>query len=348
MIPAILLGILLFWCPESPRWLANHDQWDRAIDIIAHIHGNGNKDDPIVVAQVKELSEAVEIDRQAAKIAWIALFRQPMLQRTVLGMSCQMWSQLTGMNVMMYYINYVFQMAGLTGNTNLVASSIQYVINVLMTIPALLFIDRVGRRPLFLSGSILMLIWLSIAGGVMGSYGHYFVDPTATAVRWRVEGAPARAVIAASYLFVASFAFSWGPGSWVYPPEIFPNRFRAKGMALSAATNWAFNFALGYFVPPSFENIQWKTYFIFVAFCGAMTLHVFFFFPETKQRTLEEMNVIFDSGLPAWKTSKVDSQIARDMELARQGKIKEEVIDGRLVVHKFADEKAGDDMKEQV
>jgi hypothetical protein len=75
---------------------------------------------------------------------------------------------------------------------------------------------------------------------------------------WVLLGKLAKVVIAMSYLFVASFAPTWGPASWAYPPELFPLRVRGKAVALCTSANWAFNFALGYFVPPAFQNIQWK------------------------------------------------------------------------------------------
>lgn len=152
-------------------------------------------------------------------------------------------------------------MAGLKGNNVLLSSSIQYVINVVMTIPALIWIDRWGRRPMFLVGACLMMIWLFINAGMMATYGH--PAPAGglngiAAESWIVTGKPAKVIIACSYLFVASFAPTWGPASWTYPPELFPLRVRGKGVALSTSANWAFNFALGYFVPPAFQNIQWK------------------------------------------------------------------------------------------
>jgi MFS family permease len=132
-------------------------------------------------------------------------------------------------------------MAGLTGNIGLVASSIQYVINVLMTIPALIFMDRWGRRPMFVIGAVLMMTWMFANAGLMASYGHAAppggIDNIAEQ-SWEIAGAPARAVIACTYLFVASYAPTWGPASWVYPPEIFPLRIRGKAVALSTSCNW--------------------------------------------------------------------------------------------------------------
>ena len=202
-------------------------------------------------------------------------------------------------------------MAGLTGNTNLVASSIQYVINVCMTIPALLFVDRWGRRPTLLVGAALMMTWLFANAGLMATYGHYVpggINKQAAA-SWTVDGPASKAVIACTYLFVASYAPTWGPVSWIYPPELYPLRVRGKAVALATSANWAFNFALGYFVPPSFEHIQWQTYIVFGVFCIAMFTHTFFMFPETAGKTLEQVNDIFTDpkgikyiGTPAWKT----------------------------------------------
>lgn len=207
---------------------------------------------------------------------------------------------------------YVFAMAGLEGNNLLVSSSIQYVINVFCTIPALLWVDRWGRRPTLLLGAIGMLTWLFANGGLMASYGHPAPPGglnNIEAQSWEIRGAPSKAVIACTYLFVATFAVSWGPVSWVYPPELFPLRVRGKAIALTTSSNWAFNFALGYFVPPGFVNIKWKVYILFGVFCTAMLLHVFFLFPETSGKTLEEVEEMFTDpsgvpyiGIPAWKT----------------------------------------------
>ena len=214
-------------------------------------------------------------------------------------------------------------MAGLTGNNLLVSSSIQYVINVVMTVPALLYVDRWGRRPTLLIGAALMMTWLFANGGLLASYGHYAGPDGIGGVKaasWRITGPPSKAVIACSYLFVASFAPTWGPVSWIYPPELYPLRVRGHAVSLATSANWAFNFALGYFVPPSFVNIQYRTYFVFATFCACMFVHVFFMFPETAGKTLEEVEDMFTDpnglpliGTPAWKTRVSTSRI-REIE----------------------------------
>ncbi|KAF2758970.1 sugar transporter [Pseudovirgaria hyperparasitica] len=304
-IPAVILLVGMLFLPESPRWLARKDRWEECKSVLVLVLGKGDPHSSLVAEEYAEIQAYCEFERQNADVSWMELFRPGMLNRTHIGVFTQIWSQLTGMNVMMYYITYVFTMAGLTGNNLLISSSIQYIINVLMTIPALLFVDRLGRRPVLLAGALLMATWQFANAGLLASYGHPAppggVDGIPEA-SWQIAGPPSKAVIACTYLFVASFAPTWGPVSWIYPPELFPLRVRGKAVALATSANWAFNFALGYFVPPAFVNIQWKTYLVFGVFCVAMFVHVFFLFPETAGKPLEEVEEMFLEGVPAWKT----------------------------------------------
>lgn len=119
----------------------------------------------------------------------------------------------------MYYITYIFAMAGLTGNNVLLSSSIQYVINVCMTVPALLWLDVWGRRPTLLIGAACMMICLFINGGVLATYGAAAGEGGLNGIAaesWLINGPPSKVVIAFSYLFVASFAPTWGPGKNKY------------------------------------------------------------------------------------------------------------------------------------
>lgn len=202
-------------------------------------------------------------------------------------------------------------MAGYSGDSNLLASSIQYIINVFMTLPALIWIDKWGRRPTLLVGAVLMATWMFANAGIMAVHGEVVeggIDGVAQQ-SMRLSGSSAKGLIACTYLFVASYAPTWGPASWVYPPELFPLRLRGKGVALATSGNWAFNTALGLFTPPAFANIRWQTYIIFGVFNAAMFIHVFFLFPETAGKTLEETEAMFEDpngipyiGTPAWKT----------------------------------------------
>ena len=104
-----------------------------------------------------------------------------------------------------------------------------------MTIPTLLFVDRWGRRPTLVVGAISMMIWWFVTAGLLASYGHHAPPGGLNGIEeesWLISGPASKAVIASSYLIVASYAPTWGPVSWIYPPELFPLRLRAKGVAL--------------------------------------------------------------------------------------------------------------------
>ncbi|PUU81882.1 general substrate transporter [Tuber borchii] len=308
--PAVILFIGLLFLPRSPRWLARKDRWEEAENTLALLHGNGDANDPFVRQEMEDIRAMVEFERQNADATFFELFKPSVINRTHIGLSTQIWSQLTGMNVMMYYITYVFAMAGLSGNNLLLSSSIQYIINVVMTVPALLWMDRWGRRYTLLIGSSLMMMWLFTNGGLMALYGRPAPPGGINDIKaasWIVHGFASKAIIACSYLFVASFAITWGPASWTYPPELFPLRIRGKAVALCTSANWIFNFALGYFVPSAFEHIKWKVYIVFGVFCAAMTIHVFFCFPETAGKGLEEIETMFQEKPRAWKTHVSDN-----------------------------------------
>jgi hypothetical protein len=211
-VPAVVLFAALWFFPESPRWLAGKDRWEETLDVLAHLHAGGNKEDAAVMAEYEEVREAQLISAAAANQSWLGLFGPKMWRRTTVGLFAQIWQQLLGGNVMMYYIVYVFQMAGLTGNVNLVSSSIQYVIFLLTTVVTLAGIDRVGRRPLFVYGGIVMGALNFAVAGLMANYGHVVdgVDGNANVV-WQVTGAPAKGVIACTYIFVGVYGLTWAP-----------------------------------------------------------------------------------------------------------------------------------------
>ncbi|RAH72521.1 sugar porter family MFS transporter [Aspergillus aculeatinus CBS 121060] len=332
MLPAVFLlgGMMLL--PESPRWLARKDRWEECHRVLALVHAKGDLHHPFVALEMQDIRDMCELERQYKNVTYLDLFKPQMLNRTLIGLFTQIWSQLTGMNVMsilpwlivsiVYYITYLFSMAGYTGNSTLLASSIQYIINVLMTLPALIWMDRWGRRLPLLVGSALMAIWMYTNAGIMAVHGEVVpggIDGVA-AESMRLHGAAARGLIACTYLFVASYAPTLGPVSWTYPPELFPLRLRGKGVALSTSGNWAFNTALGLFTPTAFANIRWKTYIIFGVFNTAMFIHFYFIFPETAGKTLEETEAMFEDpngikylGTPAWKT-RVKTSAVREME----------------------------------
>jgi MFS family permease len=133
-----------------------------------------------------------------------------------------------------YYIVFIMRGAGIADE--LLTASIQYIINVAMTLPAILYLDRIGRRPALLVGSFMMAVWLFTVGALQASYGNPNPDKADKDISWIVpkeHSAVSKGIVACSYLFVATFATTWGPTSWTYPSEIFPAKVRAKAVSLA-------------------------------------------------------------------------------------------------------------------
>ncbi|KAI0248196.1 general substrate transporter [Lactifluus subvellereus] len=311
VIPAVVLSVGMLVFPESPRWLFDHHREAEALNVLADLHGKGDPRNELVQLEFEEIKQQVYFERTEGAKSYFDLLKPGVLHRVSLGASLQMWSQLSGVNLMMYYVIYVFQGAGLAPRrSNLEADAVQYVLNVVFTVPAILYIDKWGRRPMLLAGTLSMAFFLFLVGGLQGHFGGWDIVDGDRVWMIKGHGGITRGVIVCSYLFVCSFAISMGPVSWTYPAEIFPMRVRAKAIALSTASNWFFNFGLAWAVPPSLSNIAYKTYFIFGTFNVAAFIHVFFMFPETAGRTLEEVEEIFGQGqtFTAWR---VDRSVGR-------------------------------------
>ncbi|KAM0749989.1 general substrate transporter [Meredithblackwellia eburnea MCA 4105] len=295
LIPAVVLVIGMIFLPETPRWLMDHDRNEEALKLLASIHGGGDPNNELVQLEYNEIKDQIDFDRTQAARSYADLVKPGIFRRVALGCAIQMWSQLCGMNIMMYYVLYVAQSAGITGRRgSLIVSSVQWVLNVVMTVPAIVYIDRWGRRPMLVGGAVSMCFFLFLVGGLMQHYGHF--DPTADPYQtttWVITGhkAATRAIIACS---ISSFALLPSPG------DLAPGLFRPK---YSLLVNWAFNFALAYFGPVALRNIRYKTYYLFGTFCAAGAINMFFCLPETRGRTLEEMEEIFNAGhvFTAWK-----------------------------------------------
>ncbi|PKS10609.1 hypothetical protein jhhlp_002363 [Lomentospora prolificans] len=315
-IPCVFLMIGLPFLPRSPRWLAKVGREDEAIQTLADIQAHGNREDPLVVAEWNEISTVLAAERESQK-GWRKFFLKGMWKRTVAGVSVQMWQQLSGANVIVYYIVYVFQMANLSGNINLISSGIQYALFIIFTTIMFFFIDKSGRRNLLIYGALGMGVCHFIVGAMLGAYGVDVpegVDGNANVVI-RVTGPPAHTVIAFSYLLIIVYALTLAPVAWIYAAEVWSLQTRATGMSMAATANWLFNFALGLFTPPAFRNIKYKTFIIFGVLCIGAAAQAWISYPETCGKTIEEVEELFAEGGPRpWHTKKGESRLDAEIQ----------------------------------
>ncbi|KAJ5103858.1 sugar transporter [Penicillium argentinense] len=347
-VPCVILMIGLPFLPESPRWLAKVDRTEEAITTLARIQAGGNVDDPLVVAEWEEITTVLAAERSAAP-GWRKFFYNGMWRRTMAGFTVQAWQQMSGANVMTYYVVYVFQMANMTGNILLISSGIQYALFIIFTSIMFFFIDKTGRRTLLMYGAIGMALCHFVVGGVL-SAGEYVPDGVDNNlnVLIRVKGPKAHTVIAFCYLLIIIYALTLAPVAWVYAAEVWSLETRAIGMSIAAVGNWLFNFALGLFVPPGFANITWKLFIVFGILCVAAAVQVFFTYPETCGKTIEEVEELFSDGGPKpWHTkpghSNLDGLIeeVRDKGLHAKDVVDRQHHDGLHSASATLPEKAG-------
>ncbi|KAI8719005.1 MFS domain-containing protein [Fusarium sp. LHS14.1] len=286
-IPCVVLMIGLPFLPRSPRWLAKVGREEEAIQTLADIQARGDRNHALVIAEWREISETLAAEREAGG-GWRKFFKNGMWKRTMAGLSVQAWQQMSGVNVIVYYMTYAFQMANLQGNINLIASGVQYALFILFTSIMFPFIDKTGRRTLLVWGSIGMAVCHFIVAAMLGAYSVPVpggVEGNANVVM-RVTGSPAYTVIAFSYLLIIVYALTLAPVAWVYAAEVWSTGTRATGMAMAAEANWLFNFALGM-----------PTY------------------------TIEEVEELFKKGAPpAWKTKKGESRLVAQVEAVQEAK----------------------------
>jgi sugar porter (SP) family MFS transporter len=263
--PAALFFFLLFFVPESPRWLVKRHLVDAARTVLQKV-GAENLESELadIVNSLKE-----EIGAGATKL-FQKKYRFPILCAVLLAI----FNQLSGINVIMYYAPLIFEKAGASTNAAMLQAVAVGVTNLAFTIIAMFFIDRVGRKTLLLIGAVGM--FLSLTGAAF----HYYFGELLSGV----------GIVLFIVSFIAFFAFSQGAVIWVFLAEIFPNKVRAQGQALGSFTHWIMNALIGLLFPIMLSALGGGTVFLFFA---VMMIPFFVFvwkmMPETKGRSLEEL-----------------------------------------------------------
>ncbi|KAI1100731.1 general substrate transporter [Jackrogersella minutella] len=296
MLWAIILGVGLFMLPESPRYYVKKGKLDLAAKVLSRLRGQTIESDyiqdelaEIIANHEHELSLSPEGGYWAT---WGNCFRGSLfkgssnVRRTILGTSLQMMQQFSGVNFVFYFGTSFFKQLGTISNPFLI-SLITTLVNVCSTPISFWSMEKIGRRSLLLWGALGMVICQFIVA-IIGT-----ITSSTSAVS---------AMIAFICIYIFFFASTWGPGAWVVIGEIYPLQMRARGVALSTASNWLWNCIIAvitpYMVDADKGNLGAKVFYIWGGLCALCFVYAYFLIPETKGLTLEQVDRMLEETTP--------------------------------------------------
>lgn len=274
VVPAVLYGLLSFAIPESPRFLISVGKDARAREVLADIESGGVDLD----ARVAEIELAMKSEH---KSTFKDLLGGGFLFKPIvwIGIGLSVFQQFVGINVAFYYSSTLWQSVGVDPSDSFFYSFTTSIINILGTVIAMIFVDRVGRRPLAIIGSVGMVVGLALEAW---AFSYDLVDG-------KLPAAQGWIALIAAHVFVLFFALSWGVVVWVMLGEMFPNKIRAAALGVAASAQWIANWA----ITASFPSLaDWNlsvTYVIYTVFAAVSIPFVLKFVTETKGKALEEM-----------------------------------------------------------
>jgi len=270
VVPAAIFGFGMVFLPESPRWLAKRGRHDQARDTLAQIRGTPNVD-----GELKEIERTLARSEEHGRLS--DLLAPSLRPALVVGIGLAIFQQITGINTVIYYAPLIIQSAGISSNSGAILATAGIgVVNVLMTIVAMWLIDRAGRRPLLLIGIAGMVVTL----GMLGLTFH--LSAKSGAMTWLA--------VISMMVYVASFAISLGPIFWLLISEIYPLKIRSSAEGLAATFNWGSNLLVSLTFLTLLQLMGApQTFWLYGLFAIAAWLFSYFCVPETKGRTLEEI-----------------------------------------------------------
>lgn len=293
-LPGISLCIGCFILPPSPRLLVLCGRIDDARKTLARLRlrtPDEAKEDPLIQLELLEMQINVALVREKSKDGlsrdtWTTLFGREYVRRTLIGIMIMFFQQWSGINALLYYGPTLVESIGMRGDTvTLLVSGGIGIVQFFAVFPAIVYLDRWGRKPLLKGGSAIM----ATSHFIIAILIHCFQDD------WGSNTIAAWVAVFCTYIFTAAYGMSFGPIGWVLPSEVFPLSMRSKGVSLSTASNWINNFLIGLITPPLMEMSSAATFMIFACACFGAYLWSSYVVPETAGVSLEEMDAVFGS-----------------------------------------------------
>ncbi|WWD21400.1 hypothetical protein CI109_105885 [Kwoniella shandongensis] len=299
MVWAALLLLGFLFSPESPRFLAKKGRWDACRKSLANLR-DLPVDDPAIEAEMEEVRAATIKDQERGAAHYSECFspKDRILWRTMIGVCVQIGQQITGVNFFFSYGVQFAQTAGL--DSTYVFQIILASVNVLFSFPGILAVDRAGRRPVLLYGAATMFIGQIVVGAVSKAH------PDS-----KIAG---DVLIAFTCLFIAAFASSWGPVAWVVCGETFPIRLSSLCVTLGTGANWLFNLIIAFAAPQIQAKIGTGITFVWAGCLALSFVFAYFCIPETKGMSIEEVDALYLSRTPAYRSHK----FVADQELTQK------------------------------
>ncbi|HEX6725564.1 MAG TPA: sugar porter family MFS transporter, partial [Gaiella sp.] len=280
VIPGVALVIGFLVMPESARWLLKMGRRDDARASLVKVDGPETAD-----AELAQIETDLLVDQQEGQASWGEVMAPSLRRALWVGIGLAVLQQVTGINAIIYYANEIFAEAGFTTAEQQAKATLWAVgvVNVLATLIAVAWVDKFGRRPLLLTGLVGMTVSLAAVGLSFAAMENTAETATSTTVGGIVT-------VLALVVFIASFAFSMGPIVWTLISEIYPNRVRGRAISVATAANWLAAFLVAQFFLSLVDAIgESTTFFLFSALCVVSFVFVWYLVPETKGRSLEEI-----------------------------------------------------------
>ncbi|KAJ4259549.1 hypothetical protein NW762_007478 [Fusarium torreyae] len=323
IFPGLLLGFGAIFLPFSPRWLASKGREQEALENLVKIRQVPEADARVQREWIEIIAEArfqngVLAERHPVLtapenksfsnsfkleiVSWTDCLKPGCWRRTFVGAGLMFFQQFIGINALVYYSPTLFGTMGLDLNMQLIMSGVLNILQLIGVMTSLWTLDRFGRKTIVLTGSVLAVISLTITAIMVG----LFSDSWAT---HRAEGWTSVAFL---LFYMLVFGASWAPVPWAVPAEVFPSSLRAKGVAISTCSNWINNFIIGLITPPLIKATGFVAYVFFGVFGLLSFVFVWFFVPETRGKTLEEMDSVFNDRSGASDIAKKE-QVLREV-----------------------------------
>jgi len=263
-IPSIVFFLLLLRVPESPRWLVKNGREDEARTVLTRADSA-----EAAAGAIREIKDALSLEEGSFREIFRPAFRRPLL----IAVALAVFQQVTGINAILYYAPRIFEDAGFARMSAIGQSTIVGLVNMLFTVVAIVLADKVGRRPLLL-----------VATGGMG------ISLVLLGAAFKAPAVPASALLLVILVYIAFFASAMGPLVWVVMAEIFPIKVRGSAMGLATVVLWLADFAVTLTFPVISDRFHPSTAFwLYAAMCALALVFMLVYLPETKGRTLEEI-----------------------------------------------------------